>query len=132
VVARRIAVVALALLPSCGRHDEPLPSPVATASAAVTADPCTKAKKDLDDFIATLDDTCEKDEDCGGYFLRDDTCRGPTMLHVPGCPPAKKPLLFAHQADTRKSCDDAGVPPCAPADYKAVCRSGRCVNAPAK
>jgi hypothetical protein len=121
------------VLPACARRDEPKPSPAATTSASATApvDPCAGAKSGLDDFIATLDATCSTDADCGGYFLREDTCVAPSMLHVPGCPPERKSLLFAHQADVRKSCEGGG-PACAPAAYAAACRGGRCVNALAK
>jgi hypothetical protein len=125
------------LLSSCSRPDDasrasappssPSPSTSSAPAPATPQNTCESAEKGLDDFIAALDRTCQKDADCGGFFLHEDVCRGPTMLRVPGCPPARKPLLFAHQGAVRSSCD-AG-PECQPPPYKAACRGGVCVNA---
>lgn len=124
----------------CSHHDERTDAPVSgsasakatpTVSLAPSASPaerCAGAKKALDDFIATFPASCEKDEDCGGYFLHDDDiCLGPNMLHVPGCPLDKKPLLFGYQSEVRSRCPPRPV--CEPATYKAACRARRCVDA---
>ena len=129
--AARIAALLL-FVSACARREEPAPAPKPSASVAASAsaapvDPCARAKQGMADFIATLDRSCKKDQDCSGFFLEDDLCKGPVMLKNPGCPPEKKPLLFAHQSDIRASC--APGPACSAAPYKAACKDGTCVNA---
>jgi hypothetical protein len=133
-------VLSTVVLLACRSSDAPAPAASAKASqrAADLVPPlvqtpadCESSKKALDDFIATLPTSCEKDSDCGGYFLHEDTCLGATMLHTPGCPPAQKGRLFVLQENIRKVCHpDAST--CAAAPYEPVCVSGKCVDAKKK
>jgi hypothetical protein len=128
------SVLALALLGACARKDaEPAPGAASSAAPATSvpappsASDCDAAKRALAAFIASLPAGCDKDEDCGGYYLQDDLCAGSVMLHVPGCPPPLKPRLFQLQSNERGVCPRP--PPCDVVPYRAVCRAGRCVDA---
>ena len=127
-----LALLPLALL-ACNSNDAP--APAASAKTARRPEPplvatpadCESSKKALDDFIATLPTACEKDSDCGGYFLHEDLCAGPTMLHTPGCPPDNKGRLFVLQENIRRACkSDAAT--CEPVAYEAACVGGKCVD----
>ena len=138
-------MIAIAVLLSCNHKDEE-PTTTATASLpqgpgvtitsprlsdAGSAEQCASTRKALDDLILSMPATCEKDQDCGGFYLHDaDLCGGPTMLHVPGCPPFLKPKLFELHNQLRNYCP--APPTCEPRDYRAVCRLGRCVDANAR
>ncbi len=88
---------------------------------------CEAARKAIESFVAKLPADCDKDQDCGGYYLHDDVCAGPTMLRQPGCPPGLKPRLFAMQHAKRLAC--APGPACEPKPFKAVCVEHRCADA---
>lgn len=130
-------LVPLLVLLACRANDSPAPAASAKPGnrstdlvppLVETPRDCDSSKKALDAFIATLSTSCEKDSDCGGYFLHEDTCLGATMLHTPGCPPAQKGRLFVLQQNIRTACQSDGST-CAPAPYEPVCVSKKCVDA---
>lgn len=101
------------------------------AQEIMASEGCMLAMAELDDFLLAQPNTCNMDEDCGGFYFRLDTCSPPVMLpveHVRNREFMK--VLVQAQMNARSACaaDFASRPQCKPKPYMPACRGGVCVN----
>jgi hypothetical protein len=96
-------------------------------------DTCAAAVERLDSYIATLPNTCDRDDDCSGYYF---------PVGAPDCPPAhmlsksgmtaekeEGGLKFRAMVETACAAEwENRHAVCSPAMYKPGCRDGKCVN----
>lgn len=108
-----------------------IPSGAVYAQAAANSEGCMQAVAELDDFLLSLPNTCTEDEECGGFYLRHDTCAPAVML------PSKLirdqellQQLAMHQLAAQTACakDAANHETCKPKPYMPACQQGVCVN----
>ncbi|TAL27106.1 MAG: hypothetical protein EPN97_18300 [Alphaproteobacteria bacterium] len=94
---------------------------------------CREAVGRLDSFIATLPNTCGRDDDCSGYYfpVGAPECPPAHMLSKSGMTPEKQEGALKFRAMVEHACAtewENKHAVCSPAEYKPGCRDGKCVN----
>ena len=96
---------------------------------------CLQAEAVLDEMLLSIPNTCEKDEDCGGFYARLDTCVPPVMM------PNKamfSTAVMTEYVKTLSAAQAAGKdylasrPTCEHKPFKPACQDNVCVNEWAK
>lgn len=103
----------------------------AYAQQAGDSEGCMEAVAELDDFLLSLPNTCSADEDCGGFFLRADTCAPAVMLPMKLIRDQEVlRQLVQHQMGAQTACakDFATHQQCKPKPYRPACHESVCVN----
>lgn len=96
-------------------------------------DTCRAAVEKMDAFLAKLPNTCDKDDDCDGYYfpVGAPECPPAHMLSKSGMAPEKQEGVLKFRAMVESSCAiewENKHAVCSPAVYKPGCMDGKCVD----
>jgi hypothetical protein len=96
-------------------------------------DSCRAAVDQLDHFISSLPNTCDKDDDCSGYYfpVGGPECPPAHMLSKAGMTPDRQEATLKFRAMVEAACAaewENRHAVCSPAAFKPGCLDGKCVD----
>ncbi len=96
------------------------------------ADACGEAQAKLDKFIfENTKRKCTADEECGGFYIRADSCAAPVVLAKKDFTTRFEFQLYKAQKQVREACSEkwAKRPACSPTPFVARCKEKQCIDA---